>query len=66
MVPTLAGPAQLVPLASLASRGTSVIALRTAAQRGRLKAQRGDDGQWRSTRAWVTEYQRSRYERKPR
>lgn len=63
VVPALAGPARLVPLASLATKQVSLIALRNAAQRGRLKAQRGDDGQWRSTRAWVDEYLRSRYRR---
>jgi len=63
VVPALAGPARLVALASLATKQASVIALRNAAQRGRLKAQRGDDGQWRSTRAWVDEYLSSRYHR---
>ena len=62
-VPALAGPARLVALASLATKHVSVIALRNAAQRGRLKAQRGDDGQWRSTRAWVYKYLSSRYHR---
>jgi hypothetical protein len=66
VVPTLAGPAQLVPLIALASPRASVVALRTAAQRGRLQAHRGDDGQWRSSRAWVNDYLRSRYERDPR
>jgi fido (protein-threonine AMPylation protein) len=63
VVPALAGPARLVALTSLATKQVSVIALRNAAQRGRLKAQRGDDGQWRSTRAWVDEYLSSRYHR---
>ena len=39
------------------------LALRNAAQRGRLRAQRGDDGQWRSSRTWVEEYKASRYTR---
>jgi hypothetical protein len=63
VVPALAGPARLVPLASLVGKQASLVALRNAAQRGRLKAQRGDDGQWRSTRAWVDEYLHSRYRR---
>lgn len=63
VVPALAGPARMVPLTSLATKQVSLIALRNAAQRGRLKAQRGDDGQWRSTKAWVDEYLRSRYQR---
>jgi hypothetical protein len=37
--------------------------LRAAIERGRLKAQKGANGQWRSTRAWVDEYLTSRYRR---
>jgi hypothetical protein len=36
IVPSLAGPARLVPLAALADKEISLIALRLAAQRGRL------------------------------
>jgi hypothetical protein len=64
VVPAIAGPVRLVPLAALASKKISVIALRNAAQRGRLRAQRGDDGQWRSSRAWVQDYLSSRYQRR--
>jgi len=63
VVPALAGPARLVPLTSLETPEISRIALRTAAQRGRLRAQRGDDGQWRSSRAWVDEYLAGRHAR---
>ena len=63
IVPAVAGPAQLVPLAALADQQLSVRALRTAAERGRLRAQRDDRGQWRSTRSWVDEYRASRYRR---
>src|SRR5690554_2392333 len=56
VVPALAGPARLVPLAALETPELSRIALRNAAQRGRLRAQRGDDGQWRSSRVWVDDY----------
>ncbi len=49
IVPAVAGPSRLVPLAALATKETSVVALRNASQRGRLRAQRGDDGQWRSS-----------------
>ncbi len=66
VVPALAGPARLVPLAALEGSGLSHIALRNAAQRGRLKAQRGDDGQWRSTKGWVEDYAQSRYRRQER
>lgn len=65
VVPAVAGPARLVPLAALATPDMSVTALRSAAKRGRLRAQRGDDGVWRSSRVWVEEYVESRYQ-KPR
>ena len=63
VVPALAGPARLVPLAALETSQVSRIALRNAAQRGRLRAQRGTDGQWRSSRAWVDEYLANRHKR---
>lgn len=63
IVPSIAGPARLVPLAALADRGISVKSLRAAAQRGRLKARRDERGQWRSTKSWVSEYRSSRYQR---
>jgi hypothetical protein len=63
VVPALAGPSELVPLASLASGDVSSVALRNAAARGRLRAVHGDDGQWRSSRAWVDDYVRSRHRR---
>lgn len=63
VVPAVAGPARLVPLAALASRDITASALRLAALRGRLQALRGPDGQWRSSKRWVEEYLRSRYRR---
>jgi fido (protein-threonine AMPylation protein) len=60
IVPAIAGPARLVPLPALASRRISVDALRVAAARGRLEATKGADGTWRSSRAWVDEYLRTR------
>lgn len=65
VVPAVAGPARLVPLAALADKKVSANALRVAAIRGRLRAQRGSDGQWRSSRRWVDEYLRGRYKREP-
>jgi hypothetical protein len=65
IVPAVAGPHRLVPLAALADGETTVRALRAAAERGRLRAQRDDRGQWRSTRSWVDEYRASRYKRGP-
>jgi Fic family protein len=60
VVPAVAGPARLVPLASLHSREVTARALRIAAERGRLRAIKGEDGQWRSSRRWVDEYVQSR------
>lgn len=65
VVPAVAGPARLVPLAALATRELSPTALRTAAIRGRLQATKGPDGQWRSSRNWVDAYVATRYERRP-
>jgi Fic family protein len=64
VMPAVAGPNQLVPLASLASKEHTLISLRVAIERGRLKGQRSGDGQWRSTRAWLDEYLASRYKRR--
>ncbi len=64
VVPAVAGPARLVPLAALVDDRATAAALRTAAKRGRLQAVRGADGQWRSSRAWVDEYLDARYERR--
>jgi cell filamentation protein, protein adenylyltransferase len=63
VVPAVAGPHRLVPIVALATKTQSVYALRAAIERGRLKAQKGTDGQWRSTRAWVDEYGASKYRR---
>jgi len=63
VVPAIAGPARLVPLAALATDEIGAAALRTAANRGRLQAVRGADGEWRSSRNWVRDYVASRYRR---
>jgi Fic family protein len=60
IVPAVAGPARLVPLPVLATDKLSLNALRSAAARGRLKAQKAPDGTWRSSRLWVDEYRNSR------
>ena len=62
--PAVAGPVRLVPLAALASPELGATALRAAAKRGRLRATRGQDGLWRSTRQWVDEYKASRWKRR--
>ncbi len=62
ILPGLAGPLQLVPLASLADKSLSRNALVLAAQRGRLRAtQRG--GHWYSSKQAVDDYRRNRYRR---
>ncbi len=61
VVPAVAGPGRLVPIAALADPQISADALRAAAVRGRLAATKGADGQWRSTRNWVREYLASRH-----
>lgn len=63
IVPAVAGPRRLVPLAALADRDLTEGALRVAANRGRLRAQKSADGQWRSTRTWVDEYKANRHKR---
>ncbi len=63
IVPAVAGPARLVPLAALADGRLSVRALRQAAERGRLRAHRDAHGLWRSSRLWVDEYQASKHRR---
>ena len=61
VIPAVAGPARLVPLAALATPHLKAPALRAAASRGRLQATRGPDGQWRSSRVWVEEYEAIRW-----
>lgn len=64
LLPALAGPFQMLPLSALAGRTLSPLALRRAAEKGRLKAQRRAGG-WYSTKTWVDRYARSRRTRRP-
>ncbi len=66
VVPSIAGPARLVPLAALADEGFTLTALRQAAQRGRLEAVQGSDGMWLSSRAAVRTYARTKHRRRPK
>ncbi len=68
VVPAVAGPSRLVPLASLVDEkaGLTANALRVAAMRGRLRAQKTPDGTWQSSRKWVREYQKTKYQRAPK
>jgi cell filamentation protein, protein adenylyltransferase len=59
-----AGPNRLVPLAALATKERSVMSLRAAIVRGRLRAQKVHDSQWRSTRAWLDDYVASKHRRR--
>lgn len=59
--PAVAGEARLVPLEALATKDLSLVSLRTAARRGRLRAYLDEAGLWRSSRRWVSEYKRDRY-----
>jgi hypothetical protein len=65
IVPSLAGPARLVPLATLVDREFSIAALRQAAQRSRLDAIQGPDGIWRLSRKAVQEYRHTKGRRRP-
>jgi len=63
IIPAVAGPARFVPLSSLANQRVTARALRQAAERGRLKATKGDDGTWRSSRRLVDQYLATRHQR---
>ena len=65
IVPNVAGPARMVLLAALADQEFTMIALRRAAQRGRLDAVHGPDGIWRSSRMAVDAYRAARHQRRP-
>ncbi len=64
VVPAIAGPARLVPIAALATEEINAGALRAAAVRGALQATKGPDGQWRSCRNWVDDYRTHRHRRR--
>lgn len=63
ILPNIAGPARLVPLAALVDDRFSIAALRQAAQRGRLEAFQSPGGTWLSSRRAVDEYARTRHAR---
>lgn len=65
LMPNLAGPLSVVPLAGLADETLSRSALIAAAQRGRLRANKYGRN-WYSTRQWVEEYKASRHRRASR
>jgi Fic family protein len=63
LLPALAGPLQVLPLSALTRKDLSALALRRAAEKGRLKAVRKSNG-WYSTKQWVASYARSRRTRR--
>ena len=65
VVPAVAGPARLVPLASLVDEksGVTATALRAAAERGRLRARKSENGTWLSSKKWVADYQKYQHKR---
>ncbi len=63
VLPAIAGPDRIVSLDALVTSDFSLVALRAAAERGRLRALKGEDGRWRSSRLWVEQYALSRYRR---
>ncbi|MFM8382485.1 MAG: Fic family protein, partial [Actinomycetota bacterium] len=65
IVPAVAGPSQLVPLAALVDAHHTLAGLRQAAQRGRLEAIQGADGLWMSSRAAVEAYDGAKHQRRP-
>ena len=64
LLPALGGPHQLLPLAALATKSVSALALRRAAERNALRAVRKPNG-WYSTKSWVAAYVRTRHTRRP-
>lgn len=65
IVPAIAGPSRLVPLAALTDANHTLAALRQAAQRGRLDAIQGVDGIWMSSRKAVDAYDKAKHQRRP-
>ena len=64
LLPALGGPHQLLPLAALATKSVSALALRRAAERNALRAVRKSSG-WYSTKSWVAAYVKMRGKRRP-
>lgn len=65
ILPSVAGPARLLPLNALSDQDLGISALRAAARRGRLAAEQRSDGTWLSTKRAVEEYKASRRRRRP-
>lgn len=61
VMPAVAGPVRLLPLAALERDELRVDSMRKAIGRGRLRAQQQPDGTWLTTKAWVDDYVATRY-----
>ena len=60
LLPNLAGPVKLLPLSALERPGLTVRGLRSAAEKGTLRAQRDGAGRWMSSARWIDEYRAAR------
>lgn len=60
ILPNVAGPAKMVPLAALIDDSITLVALRQAASRGRLDAEKRSDGTWLSSQHAVERYKATR------
>jgi len=56
LLPNLAGPVKLMPLSALERPGLSARGLRSAAEKGSLRASRDPSGRWLSSKRWIDEY----------
>jgi hypothetical protein len=61
VLPAVAGDVKLLPLEALATTEINAVALRAAARRGALTAQKRDNGEWVSSKKWVSEYRKARW-----
>lgn len=62
VLPAVAGDVKLLPLDALVTKELSVVALRQAARRGTLTAQRQPNGDWVSSKNWVDAYEKARWQ----
>jgi Fic/DOC family len=62
ILPAIAGEVRLLPLDALVAPDLTLRALQAAATRGRLRVVMGHDRVWRSSKKWVTDYRKSKYE----
>lgn len=61
VLPAVAGHVKLLPLDALVTDNFNAVALRAAARRGVLVAQRRENGEWVSSKKWVEDYRKARW-----